>query len=77
MDQSLFKKHILQIKKIKNSKQEVLLFIQEVTGVILEQEEIIISKKKITIQTSSVKRSYLFKKGIKELLKEKGYELTL
>ena len=51
------------------------LLIQEITGVILEKEEINISKKNITIQTSSVKRSLLSQKKIKELLKEKGYEL--
>jgi hypothetical protein len=75
MDQSLFKKHILQIQKIKDSKEEVCLLIQEVTGVLLEQEEITISKTNITIQTSSVKKSILSQKRIKELLKEKGYEL--
>lgn len=77
MDQSLFKKHILHIKKAKDSKEEVRLLIQEVSGVFLEQEEITISKKNILVQTSSVKRSQLLQRKAKEFLKEKGYELKV
>jgi hypothetical protein len=77
MDQGLFKKHILQIQKNKDSKDEVLLYIQEATGIILKPEEITLSKKNVTVQTSSVKRSQLIQRKTKEILEEKGYSLKL
>jgi hypothetical protein len=77
MDQGLFKKHILQIQKNKDSKDEVLLYIQEATGIILKPEEITLSKKNVTVQTSSVKRSQLIQRKTKEILEKKGYSLKL
>lgn len=77
MDESLFLKHVLQIKKQEKSKKEVLNCIEEITGILLNQEEIIVSKKNITIQTSSVKRSFLVQKKIQEKMKEKGYTVRL
>ena len=76
MDQGLFRKHILQIQKVQDVKSELCAYIQEKTGVEIIQEEIIITGKKIIIQTSSVKRSILLQKNIKEILKEKGYFLN-
>jgi hypothetical protein len=77
MDQGLFKKHFLQIQKNKDSKDEVLLYIQEATGIILKPEEITLSKKNVTVQTSSVKRSQLIQRKTKEILEKKGYSLKL
>lgn len=77
MDQGLFKKHIINLQKIKDEKQEVLNLIKELSGVYLQDNEILVSKKNITIQTSSVKRSFLLQKKVKEFLKEKGYETRI
>jgi hypothetical protein len=73
MDPGLFAKHFFQIKKAHDIKNEVLVYIQEKTGVELFSEEVMITKKKVTIQTSSVKRMILIQKNIKKLLEEKGY----
>lgn len=77
MDQGLFKKYTVQIQKNINIKEEVLMYIQEKVLVVLEQEEIAISKKNVTIQTSSVKRSLLLQRNIKEKLLEKGYTVKI
>ena len=73
MDQGLFKKHILSLQKSKDEKIIVILYIKEISGIELQENEVIISKKKITIQTTSVKRSYLLRAKIKEELQLKGY----
>lgn len=77
MDQGLFKKYTLQIQKNINVKEDILMYIQEKVLVVLEQEEIAISKKVVTIQTSSVKRSLLLQRNIKEKLLEKGYSVKI
>lgn len=74
MDSSLFVKHLLQIKKQKNSKEEVLNYIKEITGIELEEEMIIISKKQITFTVSSVLKQKLHQKNINKVLEEKGYQ---
>lgn len=73
MDEGLFKKYSIQVQKNKDVKEDLLIYIQEKTALTLTQEEVTISKKVVTIQTSSVKRSLLLQKKIKELLLEKGY----
>jgi hypothetical protein len=73
MDEGLFKKYSIQVQKNKDVKEDLLVYIQEKTALILTQDEITISKKVVTIQTSSVKRSLLLQKKIKEVLLEKGY----
>lgn len=73
MDQGLFRKHILQIQKVHDIKDDVCAYIQEKTGVTINKEEIMVTQKIVTIQTSSVKRSVLLQKNIKALLQEKGY----
>lgn len=77
MDQGLFKKHIINLQKIKDEKQEVLILIKEISGIELQENEVLVSKKNITLQISSVKRSFLLQKKVKELLKEKGYETKI
>ena len=59
MDEGLFRKHILHIQKQKDSKDELLLFIKERTNITLEFSEINVSKKEVSVHTSSVKRSKL------------------
>jgi hypothetical protein len=73
MDEGLFKKYSIQVQKNKDVKEDILVYIQEKTALTLTQEEVTISKKVVTIQTSSVKRSLLLQKKIKEVLLEKGY----
>ncbi len=73
MDGNLFKKYEQRIKKNKTEKGELLHFIKEKTGVVLEEGEISLDNKKIKIQTSSTKKAFLQKGGISNLLKEKGY----
>ena len=73
MDESFFVKYAIQIKKQKNSKEEVISYIQEKTGILLEEEMVTISKKNITFQFSSVIKQKLFQKNIIQILQEKGY----
>lgn len=73
MDESLFVKHFLQIKKQKNTKEEVLVCIKEKTGIELQEEMITVSKKQVVFQISSVIKQKLFQKNITKILEEKGY----
>jgi hypothetical protein len=73
MEESLFSKHILQIKKQKNKKEEVINFIKEKTGIFLQSEDITITKKNITFSTSSVVKQKLHQKNIQTILLEHGY----
>lgn len=77
MDESLFVKHFLQIKKQKDSKEEIISFLEEKIGISCSQSEFTISKKEITFQISSVKKAKLLQKKVKELLEEKGYKVRL
>lgn len=76
MDEGLFRKHILQIQKVQDNKEQICIHIFESTGVEILKEEIVITKNNIKLQISSVKRSVLVRKNIKEILKEKGYILN-
>ncbi len=73
MDESFFVKYAIQIKKQKNSKEEVLLFIKERTGIELQEEMITISKKQLTFTVSSIVKQRLHQKNVNSLLEEKGY----
>jgi hypothetical protein len=73
MDESFFVKYAIQIKKQKNSKEEVLLFIKERTGIELQEEMITISKKQLTFTVSSIVKQRLYQKNVNSLLEEKGY----
>ena len=59
----------------KKVQEEILLYIQEKTGILLQEEEIQIRKKKIHLRTSSVKRNNLIQKNIQTILQEKGFTL--
>lgn len=73
MDESFFIKHLIQIKKQKNSKEELLLYIKEKTGIELEEIMITISKKIVTFTVSSVIKQKLHQKNISKILEDKGY----
>lgn len=76
MDQGLFKKHLLTIKTIQETQEEVCAYIQKETGILLNKEELHITKKSIILTISSVKRSQLLQKNIKLILEKKGYRLA-
>jgi Zn-dependent M16 (insulinase) family peptidase len=76
MDLNLFAKHIKQINKNKTEKEKILNYIQKKTGVILEESNITIKQKKITLNTSSVIYSKLIQKNIQGLLEEIGFVLN-
>lgn len=73
MDDSLFIKYAIQIKKQKNSKDEIISYIKEKIRIELQEEMITVSKKQIVFQVSSVMKQKLFQKGIVKILEEKGY----
>ena len=73
MDESLFIKHAIQIRKQKNSKEEIISYIKEKIGVELQEEMFSVSKKEVTFSTSSVIKQKLFQKNIVKVLEEKGY----
>ena len=75
MEKSLFEKHLSFVKKRKNNKEEILSFIKEKTGILLDEKEISLSKKEINLVVSSVKKARLIQKGAPEIIKQKGYTL--
>ncbi len=75
MEQGLFGKYIRNIKERENTKQEIITSILNTTGVVLNESEITISKKKIHISTSSVKKTAILQKKGKEALESLGYSL--
>lgn len=77
MDQGLFGKYIVALTKRKNEQEELTLYIKDHSGVELTSEELQISHKKISIQTSSVKKMVLQNKKIESLLQAKGYSVRL
>lgn len=77
MDENLFLKHLVNINKRKNNKEEIILYIKENTGVELDESTITLSKKIVTLHTSSVVKQRLFQKNITEILKQKGYTLKI
>ena len=74
MDNSLFSKHLLQIKKHETSKEEICLLIKEKTGIELDYEMFTVSKKQISFSISSVMKQKLHQKNIVKILEEKGYQ---
>lgn len=73
MDESLFVKHLIQIKKQKTAKEEILTYIKEQTGIELQETMIALVKKNITFHVSSVTKQKLHQKNIAKILMEKGY----
>ena len=76
MDEGLFAKHISRYHTHKATKHSLAALIEEKTGVLLEEGEYEVSGKQVTLQTSSVKKNTLIRKGIEGILTEAGYRLT-
>jgi hypothetical protein len=76
MDQGLFGKYQRFITTRENTYKEISLCIEEETGVILTEEELLLDKKKIKFHTSSVKKMILRNKNIEGVLTRKGYSVT-
>lgn len=77
MDQGLFSKHIRAITRRSDAKQDIITHIQTTTGIQLEESEISLTKKKVTLFVSSVKKAALTKRRCSEMLQTLGYTLTL
>lgn len=75
MDQGLFSKHIKKFQEILDNKNYIIKIIKEYTGVILNENEVTISKKEIIINTTSVKKNILVQKNYKDILNKKGFIL--
>lgn len=73
MDESFFVKYALQIKKQKNSKEEIISLIQNSTGIELHDDMFTLTKKQIIFHVSSILKQKLFQKNIVKVLEEKGY----
>lgn len=76
MDEGLFKKYSISIKKNNTIKEDLCNLILEKTGVHLNLTEVSVSKTTVTFHVSSVKKSILTQKKIKEILEEQGYKIT-
>lgn len=77
MNEGLFAKYVHAIKKRNTSLEEIIEYIEKETGVLLVQDEIVLQKKTISFQTSSVKKVLLRKQSIQEFLKGKGYTVKM
>lgn len=77
MNEGLFAKYVHVIAKRNNSLEEIIEFIEKETGILLTHDEIILQKKTVSFQTSSVKKTLLHKKTIQEFLKGKGYVVKI
>ena len=60
MEGSLFQKYNKVLKEKKSEKELIIKCIQNETGVVFKEDEIVIQKKSITFHTSSVKKTLLF-----------------
>lgn len=76
MEENLFSRYTKVVQKNQEEKNSLIESIYKQTSVLLQGKEIIIEKKKVTIQTSSVKKAELYRKKVKEVLQEKGYTLS-
>jgi hypothetical protein len=77
MDKGLFAKHINSLLTRSNTKQEIISLLLEKTGIHIEDSEISLSKKVVSLSTSSVKKTALLQKGCKDVLQGLGYTLTI
>lgn len=73
MDQSLFQKYTKTIDIQKKEKSKVISILQEKSGIVFLEEEIILEGKKVSFQVSSVKQAQLKSKNIKAILTKEGY----
>jgi hypothetical protein len=73
MDEGLFTKYTKTVRERQDAKKTLIDRIKEKTGVGLTEEEITLSKKQVTLFTSSVKKTALIRKNIKEILEAEGF----
>lgn len=73
MDIGLFAKYAVQINIQKSKVSDLLTCIKEVTGIEILEEEVSLQKNIVVFSVSSVVRSRLVKKEVKEALSGKGY----
>jgi hypothetical protein len=73
MDMGLFAKYAIQINTQKSKVSDLLLCIKEITGVEILEDEVSLQKNIVVFTVSSVVRSRLVKKEVKEALSGKGY----
>ncbi|MEN9337947.1 MAG: hypothetical protein RIQ41_261 [Candidatus Parcubacteria bacterium] len=76
MEEGLFAKHVRVIKAKQAGKQEVLSLIVQTTGISLTEDEVTLSKKRVTITTSSATKTILTQKKLRAHLEAAGYSLT-
>ena len=76
MDTGLFEKYSKVLHKQSSQKKEIIDFIELTCGALFSEEEIVIQKKKLAFQTSSVKQMVLQNKSITDFFIEKGYILS-
>lgn len=77
MEQGLFAKYIRTVKERTHAKQEIIASLLEQTGIQIEESEITLSKKKVILSMSSVKKTALIQKGSKDYLQTLGYTLQV
>jgi hypothetical protein len=73
MNEGLFEKYSKVIKKRQSEKEEILTLLKEITGVLFNEDEIVIKNKIISFSVSSVKKTILLQKNIQPKFQEKGY----
>ena len=73
MDEGLFSRYKKQIEEQKENKQDLIMYIKKYTGILLEDNEIQITKKEISLFVSSIVKQRLFQKNIEKILKERGF----
>ncbi len=76
MEQGLFDKYKKELQKRTQNKEVVILYIQEVTGILLTEDVIELKKKQINLHISSTQKNHFHTKNLKELLKKEGYILN-
>lgn len=74
MNEGLFEKYGKVLQQKKSEKEELVIFIKETTGIDFNEEEIVIQKKSVVFHTTSVKKTILHSKKIRDFFIEKGYE---
>jgi hypothetical protein len=75
MERGLFAKHLHTILTRNAVKEDLIRSLLEKTGITLLESEITLSQKKVTISTSSVKKTALLQKGCADILSRLGYFL--
>jgi cellobiose-specific phosphotransferase system component IIA len=77
MDKGLFAKYLASIARRDNAKQEIISTLHTATGVLLDESDIVLEKKKVNLTVSSVVRTKLITKKAHEPLSLLGYILSL